>query len=113
MLVAKRVNSRTLEYFNEVFNMAPRLSDISVKSSSRCCSLFQSFNIQLFCDVEGKRVRSMTGTLHADLEGMAVNNIQDDTLDAAKKMNTFMKSCYDVYQSHLAFLRAKYHIIIN
>ena len=116
MLVAKKGeneedDSRTLEYFNEVFNMTIRLSDILVKLSSSGCSLFDRFNIKLFCDVEGKRVRGMSGTLHADLEGMAVNNIQDDTLDAAKKMNTFMESCYDVWQSHLASVRAKYHSI--
>ena len=28
----------------------------------------------------------MSGTLHVDLEGMTVNNIEDDTLDADKKM---------------------------
>ena len=94
-----------------MFNMSLRLSYILVKFSSSCCSLFESFNIKLFCDVEGKRVRSMTGTLQDDLEEMTVNNIQYYTLDASKKMNTFMKSCYDVQQSHLAYVRAKYHSI--
>ena len=68
MLVAKKGeneddDSRTLEYFNEVvINMTLRISDILVKLASSACSLFNHFNIKLFCDIEGKRVRSIAGT---------------------------------------------------
>ena len=55
-------------------NMTIKMTDKLVKLSSSECSLFDRFNI----DVEGKRVRSMSGTLHTDLNGVFAKNIQDD-----------------------------------
>jgi hypothetical protein len=104
--------TKTLEYFLEIFDGITRLAELYLKLLRNGCILFNKFEAVVYCDILNDREKMSkpvsTITFHVDLNNHEINDLNSTSKQSLVDLCSFMENCFTLWQEYVVDLREKH-----
>ena len=125
MLMAKKTSisivgeeddeTKTLDYFLEIFDGITRLADLYLKLIRNGCILFNKFEAIVYCDFQNERHQSTKMSVCSISFQVGEHNKLDDLNSTTKQsladLCSFLENCLKLWQEYVVNLREKHHCL--
>jgi hypothetical protein len=106
--------TRTLEYFSDLFSNVNRLAEICMKLVQNGCLFFDQFNIKIYSDILNERLinkESPMIELKLNYNNIQIDDCKNSTLDSIRNLGQLIETTYDSWSSFISLLRDNYHAL--